>query len=420
MNKIEKLVYDLVKKTPWLKILIRNIYQSIFDLLPRKKEYSINEIHSKEGYFYGFHDTIPFSAENDMLLANKLYFDLRMPKSGEFIDVGFFFLKEEGFSEYKKVGKSYAWNYHKGCRLQWLGKNEIIYNTASESGNMYSTIFNVLNNETRDINMPIDSVSNDGNWATSFSYERLEKYMPGYGYCYGDNYSYIDNQYPEESGLFLVDIINNTSTLLVSLKELYEKVKEEEGASISNHYVTHSLFSSDDRYIAFFHRWVGEDTRKRYTRFIIYDLVENRYFTLPTGYMVSHYVWNTKNEIIVYCNYEGVDCHVLFKIENLSKSHKVAYPRLNSDGHQSFVDNTKFVTDTYGDKFRMSKLYLVDVNTSDVKLLASVYSPNKFQTKIPTKHVACDLHPIVSKDGKYVCFDTAKSGKRAIALMRLS
>lgn len=420
MNKIEKIVYDLVKKTPWLKLLIRNIYQGIFDLLPRKKEFSVNPISIKENFFYGFHDTLPFSESNDKLLANKLYFDLRMPLKGESLDVGFFLLDNGKFGDYVKVGESLSWNYHKGCRLQWLTVDKLIYNTVSKEGTLLSIIYDINTLESKEVCMPIDSASHDGRFATSFSYERLEKYMPGYGYCYEDDYSYIDNQYPEKSGLFLVDLKTNTSSLLVSLKKLYELVKEEVGASVSNHYVTHSLFSNDNKYIAFFHRWVGDDTRKRYTRFMIYDLAKKELFSLPTGYMVSHYVWNENNEIIVYCNYEGVDCHVLFKIEDLINSHKVAYPRLNSDGHQSFLGNSKFVTDTYGDKFRMSKLYLVDVNTSEVELLASVYSPNKFQTKIPTKHIACDLHPTVSKDGKYVCFDTVKSGKRAIALMRLN
>lgn len=36
MNKIEKVVYDLVKSNPQLKLFLRNTYQSVFDLLPEK------------------------------------------------------------------------------------------------------------------------------------------------------------------------------------------------------------------------------------------------------------------------------------------------------------------------------------------------------------------------------------------------
>lgn len=32
--------------------------------------------------------------------------------------------------DFHKLDDTYAWNYHKGCRLQWLDKNRIIFNTA--------------------------------------------------------------------------------------------------------------------------------------------------------------------------------------------------------------------------------------------------------------------------------------------------
>lgn len=40
MNKIEKSVYDLLKKNPKVKLFVRNIYQSVFDLIPDKKNFS--------------------------------------------------------------------------------------------------------------------------------------------------------------------------------------------------------------------------------------------------------------------------------------------------------------------------------------------------------------------------------------------
>lgn len=39
MNKLESTIYNLVRKNPALKQFVRNMYQGIFDLLPRKKEY---------------------------------------------------------------------------------------------------------------------------------------------------------------------------------------------------------------------------------------------------------------------------------------------------------------------------------------------------------------------------------------------
>lgn len=418
MNKIERIIYDIVKSNPKVKLFIRNIYQSFFDALPRRKEISINTIYIKEGYFLGFHDQQPFSLDSKLVLANKLYMDIEMPTEKDFIDIGYLQFNVDGFGDYVRIGRTNAWNYHKGCRLQWLTDRKIIFNNTNER-TIVSNIIDIDTKEEEIIPFPIDSASSDGIHATSFSYERLEKFMPGYGYCHQDDISFLDQRAPEGTGFYLVNLKTKEMKMLVSLKELASQSANDEISSTSSHYVTHSLFSHDGRYISFFHRWVGEDTRKRYTRLMIYDMVTEKLFQVPTGYMVSHYVWNSRHEIVVYCNFDGVDSHVLLNIEDLSKSHKVGYPLLNSDGHQSFVNDNVFVTDTYPDKWRMAKLFLVDIPSDNVIHLASVYSPSKFQTKIPTKHIACDLHPRVSPDGKYVCFDTVKSGERALAVMSL-
>lgn len=106
MNKLERIVYDAVKSKPWLKLLIRNAYQGFFDLLPTPNEFLIAPLSLKEGYFYGFHDLVPFSDDDSKVLANKLFFDLRMPKKDDSIDVGFFDFRDGKLGEFHKVGES--------------------------------------------------------------------------------------------------------------------------------------------------------------------------------------------------------------------------------------------------------------------------------------------------------------------------
>ncbi len=419
MNKIEKFVYDILKKTPWIKLAVRNVYQKIFDVLPREKNYSVSLIEIKEGYFFGFHDISPFSNDGNRILANCPPFNDHMPQKGDPLKIGFFDFKDGKFGKFTELGISYSWNFHKGCRLQWLNQECVIYNTISK-GNMVSQITNINSLHSRTLDFPIDSISKNGTFASSFSYERLEKYMPGYGYPYKDSYSFIENKAPNETGMYLIDMKNNSRKLIVSLSDLFKMVRDEENATFGYHYVTHSEFSQDNKYLSFLHRWVGKDTRKRYTRLIIYDLQKKTYFSAPTGNMVSHYVWNDLNQIIAYCNFKGIDCHALIDVENINNSKIIGYPTLNSDGHQSFVNNKAFVTDTYPDKYRMAKLFYVNMDTDEIKLLASLYSPEKFQSKSSYGHIACDLHPRVSHDGKFVCFDTVHTGKRSLAVMPLN
>lgn len=418
MNKIERFVYDLVKSNPKIKKSIRNIYQGVFDLLPRKKEFSINPILYKEGFFFGFHELQPFSKDNSKILAVKYNYDeIRMPNENDFVSVGYIHFDGTSLGAFVKLGETNAWNFHKGCRLQWVNDTKIIFNCII-NGKLGARIIDIENKTEETIPMPIDTVSPDGKLATSFSYERLEKHMPGYGYCHKDDYSFIDMKAPSLTGLFLIDLVSKKSDLIVDLSTLSNRTKDFDSSLVWNHYVTHTEFSHDSKIVSFLHRWTGEYKGKRFTEFMIYDLSSNKLSRLPTtNLMTSHYDWNNKREIIAYCNFKGIDAHVLIKIDDVENSHFVLYPQINSDGHQSFIDDNCFITDTYPDNWRMAKLFKINISDNKMELLASVYSPKKFQSSSSKGHVACDLHPTVSRDGRFVCFDTVKTGRRSLAVM---
>mgnify|MGYP003672777353 CR=1 FL=1 len=420
MNKIEKLVYDTVKKNQHVKRAIRNIYQTTFDILPDKKNYSKNPIHVKEGYFYGFHDVTPFSFDDTKLLANGLTIPFKMPLASEGLNLGYFEMENGQLGNYVHIGDSYAWNYHKGCRLQWLDKHRVIYNDVVDEKVLVSKIVDIETKEATLIPFPIDSVSGDGAYAATFNYGRLERFMPGYGYHnYAEDGHCNDEKIPGSTGLFLGHLKTGKKELLISLKELAQIGKLAPGYENCFHYITHTLFSSDDRYISFLHRWVDEfDTYNRHSRLLSYDRQEKKWYVAPTNDMVSHYVWNDANQIIAYCRIGAVDSHVLFKEPTLQEYQVVAYPRLNSDGHQSFIGKSSFVTDTYPDRHRMAKLYAVDIPTNGVELLASLKSFKKFQSKAG-RHWCCDFHPRMNHKGDVVCFDSVHTGNRALCVMKI-
>lgn len=416
MNKIETIVYGLVRKNPALKQFIRNVYQSAFDLFPKEKEFFTGKIDYREGYFFGFHDVTPFSKDERKILANKLDFDLRMPQAGEGITVGYFDFDDGKLGEFHEFGTSNAWNYHKGCRLQWINDTEVIYNSA-EGDKICSIITNIESGVTKTIPYPIDAIY--GNQATSFSYERLERCMPGYGYPYKDN-GELDEVAPSDMGLFLIDLTSGKRELLITLEEIAKEVT----GIVENeylHFVTHSEFSKDGRYISFLYRRIPRvgDYMKRRSVICVYDRTDKRLIILPSQESGSHYVWNNRNQIIASCIIGGKSCHVLFDMGEINQYRIIAPETLNSDGHQTFVTDELFITDTYPDKRRMTKLYSANVSTNETKLLGKFYSPKKYQTKDFKCHIACDLHPRISPSGKYLCFDSPRSGKRSICVMQV-
>ena len=411
MNRLEAFVYQRVKNNYILKDLIRNVYQGFYDLLPNYASRFQQEPVVLADSFFGFHDVKPFSCDNSRLLACRLTIPLRMPTKDDVLEVGYY--AGEHYGEWHHVGKTQAWNYHKGCRLQWVDDSHLIYNTC-ENDWLNATIYNIATDERQIIGWPIDSVSADGHWATTFSYGRLESLMPGYGYAIGDDEADLEVYIPEGTGLYLVDLTKNERQMLVSLKQLSELQPEPDMAD-TYHFVTHTEFSADGRYVAFLHRWY-KGTFKR-TRLIVYDLETRQMHVSPTTGMVSHYVWNRQNGLVAYCRMEDIDSHVFFSDPTMRQWKRCGYPQLNSDGHHHFIDDDTFVVDTYPDKYRHCKLWKVSVKSDDVSLLADVKRLKQFVNPDIDHNWKCDLHPRVSADGTLVSFDSTHTGHRSLCVM---
>ena len=413
MNKLEEFVYKRVKNNYILKDFLRNIYQGFYDLLPNYESKFKNAPFIIENSFFGFHDIKPFSSDNSLLLCNRLTIPLRMPLKDDILEVGF--ISGDSYSEWNRIGVTKAWNYHKGCRLQWLGDDHVIYN-VQENDQLKSRVVNLKDGKKLLIDWPIDCVSADGTMASSFSFGRLERFMPGYGYSVGDDEACVDDFCPDMTGVYIVDIQQNKRRLLMSLKQLSE-LRPEADMKGKYHFVTHTEFSPDGHYLAFLHRWYKGTSQR--TRLIVYDLETGLTYISPTSGMVSHYVWNSNNGIVAYCRIEDVDSHVYFSDPSMCDWKRCGYPKLNSDGHQHFIDNDTFVVDTYPDKYRHMKLWQVNVKTDEVSLLADVRSMKEFVNPDDNHNWKCDLHPRVSADGKLVSFDSTHTGNRSLCVMRL-
>ena len=194
-------------------------------------------------------------------------------------------------------------------------------------------------------------------------------------------------------------------------------LQHEEDMAYKYHFVTHTEFSPDGRYIAFLHRWY-KGTFQR-TRLVVYDLQTGTIHISPTSGMVSHYVWNARNGIVAYCRMEDIDSHVYFDSPTMREWKRCGYPKLNSDGHHHFIDDDTFVVDTYPDKYRHMKLWKVNIKTDEVALLADVKSMKQYVNPDDYHNWKCDLHPRVSQDGKQVSFDSTHTGKRSLCIMAI-
>ena len=413
MNQLESFVYNKVKNNYVIKNLLRNAYQGFYDLLPYYESKFGQTPILKENSFFGFHDVTPFSVDGCKHLAYRLTLPLRMPEKDDLLEVGYW--TGDDFSEWVHVGESGAWNYHKGCRLQWAREGVCVFNTAKNQ-QLCSEMVDVETGERTFYAWPIDTVSPDGTMMTTFSYERLQAMMPGYGYLYGDADSFMDEHVSSQTGLFMIDVNSKKRQLLISLKEIAD-FEHESSMDDTFHFVTHTEFSHDSRYVSFLHRWYKGTFHR--TRLMVYDLQQKQLYASPTTGMVSHYHWNGLNGIVAYCRMENVDSHVYFSSPEMKEWKRCGYPQLNSDGHQHFIDNDWFLVDTYADKWRHCKLYKVNRLTDEVVLLADVKSPKQFVAPDNQHWWRCDLHPRSDAAGRWASIDSVHTGIRSLCIIPL-
>lgn len=416
MNFFEKRIYELVKSNPRLKLAIRDVYQRLFDFLPSPGTKMAYPVVRREGFFFGFHDHSPFSGDERFLAGCK--FDrsrgLFMPKEGDELAVGVF--SGEGHRDWIPVSKTLAWNWHQGCKLQWRGEaRELVFNDHLDGINVARVVPVERPAAGSIIPGAIASVSPSGEWAVGYSFERVEKYMPGYGYLHNTNRIDLEHEVPVEDGIYLSNLLKGTYDLLIPIRELREMVPEPsmEGA---HHYFSHAIFSPSSKRFVFLHRWVKGDVTKRWSRIVTSDLQGNSIRIYPTKDMASHLGWRNDSELFVYCRLkDGRDRYVLFDDDDPNEFEVVGEGSFNSDGHPAWSpDGRFFVTDTYPDRFRLQYLALYDSVLKKRYDLARLRTFRKFATVNPYKHWACDLHPRWDRSGRVLCFDSTYSGHRSL------
>jgi hypothetical protein len=412
MNKLELFVYQLVKNNPRLKNLVRDIYQAPLNLIRIPNEQSLFPVMVREGYFYGFHDKNPWSADNRFLLAHG-FNDLSNtePKIGDRVDIGYF--KDNNSPLFTKVAETGCFNWQQGSMLQWFGKTgDLIFNDSVDGSNI-ARIFNLEGKQTRTLPIAIAAVNAQGTLALSYNFARLQKHFPGYGYSHGTDPE-IDAEAPVSHGISVTDVRDNSVTELFSVHDI-ASFQPEKSMSGAFHFLTHCLFSPSGERFLFLHRWIRKGNYS-YTRMFSCDVKGGQLHLFPTHEMVSHMAWQDELHVLAYCrSLDKKDGYVLFNDRDPGYR-QIGAGSFNSDGHPSFpVGNSRwFITDTYPDRLRRSFLILYNILKEQRIDLGYFRQPISYK-----EAVRCDLHPRWNNDGTMICFDSAHTGKRSLCTMNI-
>jgi hypothetical protein len=406
MNQLELFIYRRVRRNPRLKRIIAGAYRTVFSLLPATSAESEYKVMSRAGYFFGFHDKCPWSADNRRLLAHRAAIDLRPPGPEDEATIGFF----EG-ERFTPVATTTAWNFQQGSTLQWVGATgEIIFN-QHRNGRIVAAIVDSNSGATRSLDIAVGAIDPSGEVVVGFDFPRLHRWVPGYGYAVGHD-AEIDVARPRTHGISIARTSGGEPRLLFTVADIAD-IAPEPTMEDSVHCLSHTLFAPGGARFSFVHSWVKRDGRS-FNRLMSSDLNGN-VFLFPTYEMVSHVGWRDADHILAYARTKQWDDGYFLFGDGTNEITPVGRESFSSDGHPMCSPNGRyFVTDTYPDRRRFQSLIVYDTKLEVRHDLGRFRAPGEFNSRDHHDVWRCDLHPRWNRDGTAICFDSTYSGTRSL------
>lgn len=313
------------------------------------------------------------------------------------------------------LAKTYAWNLQQGCMAHWLATHPdslIIYNDL-RNGKYVSAILNVFTKkELKVMPYPVAAVSPDGKEALSINFSRLRIARADYGYDGNGQDAKAGIAFPEDDGIFLMNLQTGESKLIVSyaqLKNMVPAINAKEGIE----YIGHALFSRKGSKIFFLARAIPDWNT---TAFTVNRDGSHLQRCFPDEWGGSHFDWLNDDELMITALYDSKKySHILFS-PGRNNYKKLGNGLLDYDGHGTFSpDGNWMVTDTYPDKVtRDQTIYLLNVQTDSVITLGKFPEPKEY-----TGGWRADIHCRWSPGGDMIGFNSSHSGTRQVYIMKL-
>ncbi len=368
----------------------------------------------KEHFFASYYAINSFSKSQKYATVLQTSVRYELPTEKDTAVLG---LVDLDTKEFIPISQTRAWNFQEGCMAHWLGSSPdslIIFNDYRD-GKFVSVILNVhTKEEKRVIDRPVSAVSPNGKEAVGMNFSRLRVTRTDYGYGGDGQDAQTSVQFPENDGIFHIDLETGESKLLVSIKDVESMVPPLKEGAIE--YFAHVVYSRDGSKLS----WLARGFPERNTT----TLTINRDGTgvaraFPDDWGGSHYDWLNGNELMVTASYEGKQyAHVLFTAGQ--KDYKrLGNGLLDYDGHGTFSPDGKWMTtDSYpSGGSKEQRLYLMDMKTEAVLPLGRYFHSDEYRGE--KGWTRCDLHPRWSPDGDILGINSVFNGSRQVYIFRL-
>ena len=374
-------------------------------------------------HWFGYYDKLQFDPTNRYVLGMEVDFESRQPEADDEIGLGVIDL-EDGDS-WREIGRTRSWCWQQGCMLQWIPGSgpEVIWNDR-EGDQFVAHILDVITGEKRTIRSPIYTLSPDGSTGFTADFGRTNDMRPGYGYAGVPDRAFDDNR-PDDSGIWRVDLQSGETELILSLDQVANVPWPHGDFSGHKHYFNHLLASPDGSRLEFLHRWrtphgvmMGGPLRTR--MFTCRADGSDLKIVCDSG-QASHFIWRDPDHILVCCSDAGERQMCLINVH--SRDLEIVPPGglRERDGHFSYLPhrNNEWLLNDGGGQHSPGgadrELMLYHVPTRAVVPLWSYRLSGAY---VDDRRV--DLHPRFSSDGTKVVVDAAVDHGRQLYLIDIT
>ena len=426
----------------------------------------IFETTGKEAEWFGYYNYDTLNYDHTKMLCNRAKSEKSKITAHDGIEIGYYDLPS---GEWHKIGESDSWNWQQGAMAQWLpgegNEDKVIFN-CSRNGHLTSRIVDIVTGKAKEIDWPIYGLTPDGKKSIALDLERSY-------WCRAYHYQSVanpekDGRVLKSDGIYEIDLENNTKRILVDIEAIIALDPDADFAQMK-HWVEHIMINPSGTRFCFLHRYSPIDNVLQYrTRICVANSDGSGLQVIPgwNTFMWSHFGWQGDDSFAIY-TYKRPSFYKNFDVSskpNAKKSNRVSIkaivkkialgvrniiskslmkslmpknsyyqhyvldksgrfqletawvkPYFDVDGHPSFTADGKYMlTDSYPDH-NNNRRYIV-YNTVTGKGLVVARMP---ENKLPGNS-SCDLHPKLSRDNKYIVFDTTSSGKHSMMLFELN
>ncbi len=354
--------------------------------------------------FFGYYDINPLKNHKLLCHVVKKYADTAKDQ----VEIGYF---DTNTQKYTKLTQSEAWCWQQGSRLRWSKEDHVIIYNDIYQNKYCAKYFDIQTKKViKTISYPLYDINQDETYGVSINFSRLQRLRPGYGYDKLPDISESDF-YPQDDGLFLVDLKRNTSKLTLSL---YDLAKDVPNYSSYQHYINHVSFAPNGKKFMFFHLYTQSTTSDWKVRLCVYDISKSQLQVLEEMANASHYDWIDNDHLLVTTFTKNPENHD-YRIYSLKENNYIMLDNdhLKLDGHPTYYHHDQFISDTYPDDYFFQHLFQFNIKNASYEKILSIFSNPRLMYD-----QRCDLHPRIVPDG-IIIDSTYKGNKRNLVYIQL-